>query len=164
MARLRPPQHRIDDQAVFIAEEDDAWDHERIDREARESGRDEHPVVRYWNGETRYQLTPEVKGYIDDTKRPESFTLKRIAARRFMQIQSLINSEEKRFEGYLEAFKSGLDGAENIPVKLKMLANGEVSEDAIDKVCEVMGPGIIMEVGVAAYIASTPLTEPEKKA
>jgi hypothetical protein len=41
MARLKPPRHKIVETGIYISPDDDAWDMERIEREAREA-KDEH--------------------------------------------------------------------------------------------------------------------------
>ncbi len=56
---IKPPQHSVDATPVFIAPMDPAWDRERIDREIAEHYKEkasDHPVRRYWRGETRYDL------------------------------------------------------------------------------------------------------------
>lgn len=85
----QPPEHAADAVPLFIARFDDAIDHERIERETKELGKDEqHCAVRYWVGATRYDLdAPHTVGgrsvcmrdYIKPDAQPTVFHLRRVA-------------------------------------------------------------------------------------
>lgn len=104
MARRRlGPQHDITGDALFVSSSDTAWDSDRVNREVldlRKGTRFEergsrvplldddddpahqHVFYRYMYGRTRYDLSAEGIGeYLDQTKRPEIFRLKRLSGR-----------------------------------------------------------------------------------
>jgi hypothetical protein len=86
-----PPAHSVDDVPTWIWQGDPAWDVERITKEktALADRADEHPVVRYLNGETRYALEAEItvpdaiRGDGPATARVESWLMPKASPTRF---------------------------------------------------------------------------------
>lgn len=77
---LRPPMHRADAPGRYIHVSDTAWDMDRILKEAEKlKSLDEHPVMRYLAGLTRYDLDAEgVRGYLKPGEMPVVFVLRRL--------------------------------------------------------------------------------------
>jgi hypothetical protein len=57
-----PPAHSVDDVPTWIWGQDPAWDVERINAERNKLGprTDDHPVVKFVNGQTRYSLDAQI--------------------------------------------------------------------------------------------------------
>jgi hypothetical protein len=79
---LRPPQYRADAPGRYIHASDDAWDHERIEREKLG---DDHPLVRYLSGQTRYDLDAEgVRDFLRKGAQPVVFVLRRLSHQEYI--------------------------------------------------------------------------------
>jgi len=103
-----PSNHRVDHEPVFISPRDDCWDMERINREERQiAGLDksedappcqwrkiaEHPITRYWSGESRCDLAT-VRTYLLPDKRPTQFVLQRLSLSAWTAV---VHLEERGF-------------------------------------------------------------------
>lgn len=72
--------HRADAPGRYIHASDSAWDMDRVIKEAEALGRlDDHPVMRYLAGLTRYDLDAEgVRSYLKPGETPAVFVLRRL--------------------------------------------------------------------------------------
>ena len=185
MARLRPPQYPVDETEIeYIPQDDGAWDKARVEAEMNrmnESAWGDHPWFRYFSGEDRYSLTapstfvlgPETKGgepekitatigdYLDRSKDPEIWTLRRIDeldfTRRVLPHQRRDDDEEAQ----IEAIKRGLVRCTGGP-DLDCNKSGKTSPSAKD-VRTVIREGLLRELGTTIIALSRPLTDAEKK-
>lgn len=155
MALKRPPQHRVDAKPIFVHNSDDAWKNERIDQEiekleAKEKGLgDTHPVMIYRSGETRYDLSL-VLPFLD-TDKAWQFELRPLSMEDFAEVRDMID-RFGTWRGYLRAAEIGL---------LKISGHNAPSDLSECSEIDVLLPNA---VGQAVFVASLPLTEPEKKA
>lgn len=112
MAIKRPPEHRADATPLLIHESDDAWDHDRIERErkaiANEHKKAErpgkpptHPWDAYIKGHTRFDLdaratlggtTVSMREYLREGATPTVFHLRRVSGRRWTQAVTRVQS------------------------------------------------------------------------
>lgn len=180
MALRRPPQHRVDAEPVYVHPLDEAWDNARIqdDRDAmRERGEDpdEHPVWIYLTGRSRYDLdanlkygsgTAKASDWLD-MKAATLFRLRRLDPRPFARVHARKEAaavrEEVDHEASLEGCRFGLERVEG-PDSPKLIGRGELTERDIAALTDRFGAPVVWAVGDAAYFASIPLTEDEKKA
>jgi len=179
MARPNIPNYPIDGEAVYIPEDDDAWDHERIERERpdREGNDDDaHPCDRYWRGETRARLEP-VTEYLDMSKVPEQWYLEdtrfppgprremdaHVArAMRASQEGDQVEASEQWSRAFLVAFRWGIRRVENPPTEIKRRRDGAISDETIATIDRI-APGLVTEIGAVVLRAIQPLTEAEGK-
>lgn len=98
-----PPIHRVDHEPVFISVADDAWDHKRIASEERvimgtekpvdgqaapwESVHD-HPMTRYWSGDSRGDLET-VRQYLLPDKLPTEIRCRRLILAHWTEAKQL---------------------------------------------------------------------------
>ena len=173
---LRPPTHRADAPIVYVHPSDSAWDHDRIRRELAEykaAGKPEstHPVMRYRNGHTRFDIEG-VNGYLgaDATR----WYFKRIAALEWQDIEGLHEAQIARGSrprsAYLRALNLSLLRVENGPPLVGEPGRWEVED--IERIAalsffdeeERRTVDVLFDLGEAAYVASMPLSKAEKKA
>jgi len=173
MARKRPPQHAVDATPIYVPPDDDAWDTERIEREKAEAGDrglepDGHPVEAYWAGDTRYDLEAPVswgglvaapREYLDDTKLPERWILRRLRPRDYARISETYDRGQ-RAEACYDACVVGIEGVENGP-RLRGAKAGRLTERDME---HLHHGGLVRAVGLAILVASMPLGADEKKA
>lgn len=180
MALKRPPQHRVDAEPIYVDPSDDAWDSARIeaDRKAMEErgeDPDEHPVWLYLTGRTRYDLDAALKygnGMAKasdwlDLKRAVLFTLRRLEPRDFARIharkEASAASGVPDHEVSLDACRVGLVKCEG-PGVPKLIGRGELTDTDVRALVDLGGHSLPWRIGDAAYFASIPLTDDEKKA
>ena len=95
------PQYRVDDPIEYISRQDSSFDMDRFDNEVeelRKNGEDSnnHPVIRYFLGRTRYSLkADEIKEYFDEAKDPIVFTIKRLNRRQYSEIKNMIDNDKE---------------------------------------------------------------------
>lgn len=169
---LRPPKHRIDAEPRFILAEDDAWDHERINRERADlaarkadgtASRDEkHPVDAYAAGDTRYDLGASGISEYVDLAQAWQFVLRRLLSTDFYAIDAML-SRGARLLAYRQACVQGLvriDGPGAPTVQRD--ASGNLEPSTVEALFQ-MSAGLPAAVGEAVYIASLALRPDEKK-
>lgn len=178
----RPPQHRADATPVLIINDDDAWDHERIDREFNEIKEinktrekadrlelSDHPYSRYQSGMTRMDLdarapwrgeNPAAADYLKADAAPVRFTLRRLRWREYHRVIGMIGSGT---EAALKACQLGLVSVEGEP-SLEMDPDAAERSDADMQRLHDFFPGLAVQIGNAVIAASLPLRDDEKKA
>lgn len=175
---LRPPTHRADAPIVYVHPSDPAWDHERIARELKEYAAadpvkppSQHPVHRYWDGYTRYDVDAVAEYLKPDATR---FYFKRIGVVDWQEIESMkeaqIGAGSKPRRAVLRALSLALTKIENGPTLVGEA--GALKLEDIDRIAALnywddeknATVDILYDVGVAAYTASMPLSKAEKKA
>lgn len=160
----KPPQHRADATIEFIRLRDPAWDFERINDEIEVHG-DEHPVIRYHQGLSRYDLDAPVRlGEVVTTAReyllpepaPVVWTLRRLRAGQVARCVDIGGVQGQQI-AFMAAFVSvsGLDV--RLPTKL-------TTDQHLQQVADAIGLDLVWEVGRAALEASKGPTSAEKKA
>lgn len=171
----RPPQHRSDAVPIFVHPSDEAWDNDRITAELQELGDEAkmHPVARYLGGWTRYDLdaqatvagrTVTAREYIDESKQPTLWKLRRLSFAEWYEIQPLVEKAlragERPFSGYLKACICGLANVDNGPTL--EIPGGRLNAADVAKLYEI-DQELPYAIGEAVYQASIPLTESEGK-
>lgn len=176
-----PPQHSVTAPIVFISRLDSAWDLDRAlaEKDVVEGAKaDEHPLVLYFSGESRYDLdasgtvwtegedkvlTPEphaAREYLKEGIRPRMWTLRRL---KFSQVSELLDAPRHR--RLMHAFALGVvelvNGPDGLPVK--STRGVPLSEKHLDDIAEALGADLIYEVGEAILRASQAPTSAEKK-
>lgn len=180
----RPPEHRADAPITYVHPADTAWDRERIKREQeemRQRGEDPttHPYARYQGGFTRYDLdaqctlgdtTVTVRDYLDATKAPTLWHLRRLGFQEWYVVQPLwerdVRKGERPIAAYLQACTLGIKSVENGP-QLEgppdRLTLGDLEKlYDLSRSCPELAD-LIHEIGEAVYQASMPLSDDEKK-
>jgi hypothetical protein len=194
--------------SVYILPGDPAWDQDRITREIEEhytekvcgeckaavdrcacgaergqgdktiSRHEQHPVARYLNGETRYDLDAEfrvgnervtVRSYL--VGKATEFRLRRLSTIRVAEITGLLSQSRTNTELAMDyACRWGVAAVENLDIPWKV-RNGELSDETMSALydcgtSENGGGGIsmIVDIGLAVWRISQPLTYAEKKA
>ncbi len=178
MARPTIPQYPIDGEAVYIPEADDAWDHERIDRERASMAEANviHPVDSYWSGDTRARVD-EVAEYLDMAKDPEQWVVEDkhfppgprreiggfvARAVRAWEANDSETANEMMSRAFLVAFRWGIRAVRNPPVEIKRARDGSIAESTIAEI-DALIPGLVTEIGAVIYRAIQPLTSAEGK-
>jgi hypothetical protein len=180
VALKRPPQHRVDAEAIYVHPADEAWDWPRItnDREAmaeRGEDPDQHPVSIYLTGRSRYDLHARMKFGSDsapasdwlDMKSATLFNLRRLEPRDFARIHPRkIRAQEtgvEDLEASLDACVAGLRSIDG-PDSPKIVGRDRLTDQDVKRIEDRFGPSAPWAIGDAAYFASIPLTDDEKKA
>jgi len=175
MARLRPPQYRSDQtNATVILKDDDAWDHERIEAEKATMSKadaEDHPVQRYWAGKDRYDLDAPVtmpdgsvataRDYLDETKRPEEYIIRRLSPQEWERVQTAYSQDGVWLRAARIATEMALVAVKGSPQAMPVNKRGHVTEEDVQILFDL---GILVPLGLAAYMHSRPLTTEEKKA
>jgi hypothetical protein len=190
MARQRfSPQHDITGHALFIPEDDGAWDMERIDAEVAEMrkaakfegtekiivteddpGR-QHVFWRYWNGDTRFDLEAEgVSEYLDQSKSPETWHLKPLSSDTRARSGRLQNGGMFH-EACKVAALEALVGVENAPSEVadliarrgKSHKGAPVTDEQLIAALDSISLGLVADLGSAAMRLSRDLSREEKK-
>lgn len=173
---LKRPRHKVDAPILFVPEGDDAWDEAKIaaDKAAMEEAGenpDRHPVSVYFSGETRFCLSAPstVLGeercagdYLDESKRPVKFKLKRLPYDQFYEVQGVISKKDWNQAAIL-ACEYGLEGIEGCPELHYARVGPRVSRRTMEALFEG-GQALPVDIGTAVILASYHLTEAEKKA
>jgi hypothetical protein len=168
MALKRPPIHQVDAPGIYIDEDDSAWLDDQIQAEldAMEAAGEDpstHPVLRYRSGDTRYDLNAmSTSGkcpldYLDETKKPVKFELRRLPPREYMALVSRIGREGAAVVAF-DAAAQGIVKVEGMPwstnrKELDRLFDAEDAEGCIPA-----------RIGAAVISYSSPLSDSEKKA
>lgn len=187
MALVRPPQHRVDAEPVYIDVTDDAWDREGLNAEFEEIDREnkrreeasndgvyeaipksEHPYLQYVGGKTRFDLEApcfwrgqqkKAADYLSgDATR---FVLRRLDWRDYYRVRSAFSRDVT--EAFILACRLGLrriDGDSKFRVDPDL---PERSDDEMRRLFE-LNPEIPISIGRAVWLSSQPLTDAEKKA
>lgn len=154
---MLPPIHRADAEPIFIHPLDDAWNNELKEREDRliagleapDDGEDvpwlvkeEHPLVRYWTGESRGDLNT-VKRYLLPDKTPTMFRCRRLSLPAFNAIRNIVELKDwPKF--FTECVRHGLVAIENAvddggaPIAL---SRNPLTDDDINLVRRMLGDG-----------------------
>lgn len=109
--RPRPPEYSVDGDPIFISSYDEAWKCPREDF-AKDTPDgliflDTHPVGRYFNGDTRYRLTPEVMEHLDTSKNPEMYVLQEVPHTVLMRAMQMLE-QMRSHEGWAELARYGV--------------------------------------------------------
>lgn len=177
-----PPQHSVTAPIRFISRSDPAWDRERwetelADERLKPEEHDNHPIVQYFSGDTRYDLdaagtvyeydgegakvpTPRrPRDYLKPDSRPLTWHLRRLK----MTQQAAIEDAPKHSADLL-GFTLGTTKLENGPDGLEVVgAAGPLGNAVVDAVADRFGAEMVYEVGRAAIKASRAPTPAEKK-
>lgn len=165
------PQYRVEDPIEYISRHDSAFDLDRFDNELedmREKGEDSnnHPVLRYFTGKTRFSLKVDnIKEYFDEAKEPVVFEIKRLNRRQHSEIKNMIDNNKETSAQEL-AFQFGVKDISEKSLKLEgpQTKNKFLTDADLDRIENAFGRDIFYEVGQAVLIASSDLTAEEKKA
>lgn len=165
----RPPQHRVDATPVYVDERDTAWDVVRIKAECaemRKAGQDprRHPVNVYHSGESRYDLGASyaVLGTMHSAAEylganATRFVLRTLEHPEYYRVVDLWG----RTEAQLLACRLALMSVENNnELKIERDDQG-VTYESMELLASV--EWLPFRIGMAAYQASKPLSESEKK-
>lgn len=177
MARLKPPQHRADIPGHYIPRSDSSFDRDRYDREINsmkegELDVNQHPIERYYSGETRYDLQA-VESFMGGTccagdyfkignEPPERFFLRRLDWAQWHSVLHLVEAGNFS-QAQLLACRYGVAGVENSTIKLPSAASGMLSHEDMQRLFDA-DPTLPSSLGFAAWRYSRPLMESEKKA
>lgn len=186
----RPPAHRVDATPVLILHADDAWDHERIEKEeadveaenerrtkaARESKKppelldiSEHPYHRYQRGDTRMDLEAastwrgqhlSAADYLREDGEPVRFVLRRLRWDEYHRVRALM---ARGSEAALRACQYGLVDIEG-GGELSIDPDAAERSDAEMQMLHDFDPDLAVMIGMAVMAASARLRPDEKKA
>lgn len=174
-----PTIHNPTTPIIFIARDDTAWDRDRINYELeviegeREPDQDrpvawdaveDHPMVRYQLGETRYDLTT-VEQYLDQAEGPVRFHFRRLTRNQRNNLLALQQGGQL-YAAYEAAFRLGvetIDGVPNLELQARFKKSKTLGEKDMGRIEQLLGRDIFHEVGEAVLRASQDLTRAEKK-
>ena len=138
------PSHRYTHEFIWIAPGDDSWNTDKTNAEEQAIARGEsewasvreHPMTRYWSGESRCDLAT-VKQYLLPDKQPTMFRLRRLPLSQWAAIQQL---EERglNVQARIERVRFGLAGIDNGPNAIG-LTPGALADADIAAVKEMLG-------------------------
>lgn len=151
---------------VFVFPDDGAWDEARFKQETAEMSAEDklaHPVTRYVQGETRWDIGP-VSQYLRAEENPARFYLRRLTLQQWGRARDLA----MRGEVTLAAFYSlqhGLIRVDGVPGLQHLDSNQRAfSEEDTARIADVIGFERAISVGDAIIKGNSEITEPEKKA
>jgi hypothetical protein len=153
-----PINHRIDHEPTFVSPRDSAWDQERIRTEELEiaDGKsetwktlEEHPITRYWSGESRGDLSTVVE-YLRKGACYTLFRLRRLPLRAWAQVQQLRERGES-VESRYTLVRLGVVAVENADLEI---TPGKLSDEQIDAIRRVLGDSEFMMLSNQVYRAS----------
>lgn len=131
----------------------------------------QHPIERYYAGETRYDLQAAeilfgdavtAGSYFDSSKEPERFTIRRLDWAQWHAVMGLI--EQAQFgQAQLLAARYGIASVENSPIKLSGAQAGMLTHEDMQRLFDA-DPALPSALGFAVWKYSRPLTDQEKKA
>lgn len=171
-----PLANRITHKPVYVPSNDDAWDHDRIEREKAQilEGEEspwpeleDHPVVRYQGGVSRYDLAT-VQDYLDPSKSPLRFNLRRLNLNEWDECQALAEGKSGGVvyasgPSRLYAIQKSLESVEGLPEwQAHRKRKGWDVED-VEALRDILGEHEYIMLGFAAIAASRPLDPREKK-
>lgn len=180
----QPPEHAADATPLFIAEFDDAVDHDRIERETKALDKGaEHCTLQYYGGHTRYDidapltvggLTTTMRDYLREGATPTVFELRRVTGRLRQQAMTVLRRD----------LTEGKDGRDRVGMLFELCKHGVASvkegfsgerwdlnggqsgrmltEGDVQKLYEA-DARLPEALGWAVFNASKPLSESEKK-
>ena len=153
-----PPIHRADPEPIYIHPLDDAWNAELKQREDRVlSGLEpapedeplpwldasEHPLTRYWTGESRGDLAT-VRRYLLPDKTPTMFRCRRLPLAAFNTIRNIL--ERKDWPLFAtECVRHGLlaiEGAVDHDGKPVVLTRSPLKDEDLNLVRKLLGDGV----------------------
>lgn len=176
----RPPQHRADAEIIYVSPIDPAWRADAIVAERKaleEAGEDpaQHPASLYLSGSTRYDLHARLRWKGGEAPATDwldlpsayRFTLRRLPPRLFSRVHARRDAAARAgtvdYDASFDACKWALVRVEG-PEPVKLSGSAELTEDDITELVACFGLAAVWALGDAAYYASIPLTEQEKKA
>lgn len=169
---LRPPQHRGDAPILFVHEDDDAWDKTKINEQVRRLKKRavDHPFVRYQAGATRFDLSAPDEGpdgesgvlaYLDMT-RATVFALRRLTWREVYTLQPMIAGGNV-LGAYGLACSWALERVDGpSAIKVERDSGGSLTDETLQALFD-LNASLPRAIGAAAFAASLPLLEAEKK-
>ncbi len=169
---LNAPTHRVDAPAIFVLDDDTAWDKPRIVKEiaalkkAKHDTR--HPATVYSSGETRYDLGATIRkadgtegtaaDYLN-TSQALQFHLKRLQWDEVYALQPSMGTTQ----GQALACRMSLERVEGPGAPLITHdEQGYVDRESMQRLFN-LGMGLPLQVGFAGFTASLPLSAAEKK-
>lgn len=190
---MLPPQHKIDAPAHLILSSDPAWDQPRITSETLEDAQGDadparmHPVFEYRSGLTRYDLSAqttyrgEMRSALDYlTGEPVRFVLRRLGP---LQLAAISDEVRIAMDRHRVRYLAGEVQSEAAPLAeiwvrcaslgLADIVGGDVpyiaagqrpSEQTMSALMDAHGLEGLIEIGVAVWHISQPLSDREKKA
>jgi hypothetical protein len=175
----RPPQHNARAPIEYIRKGDPAWSDAYNDELEAVDDASEHPMVKYYMGETRYDLDAPgtVTAYDEDdeeqvaTKTPRQY-LREDAKPVIFRLKRLRIGEVSRFRdqgartGAAMAYSLAIKEIDNAPSGVKCdrrEGRRTISDRQLEEHAEAFGMQTIWEVGEAALRASEAPSYAEKK-
>lgn len=152
-----PPQYSIDAEAVFISARDPAWRKDEIEKlgKLEKAEADKHPLRRYWNGETRFDLDAKlehggeavtVASFLDETA--TKFVIRPLderARRRVME-----HGRTRSTEQAVDAVEFGLVEVRDPGLELRRDRQGLLTPETITMI-SVMKTGLLDELSLAIW-------------
>lgn len=173
---MQPPTHEIDAHPQYVDITDPAWDWDRVKAEKakmKEAGQDadDHPVLRYLYGKTRYSLDAAspvlgedrpARAYFKGGVEPTIWIPRRIGRRAYRANETLLaQGDEKRAAE--EACRYGVESVTGPrAVALKGGGPAPLADDDLDAIWET-DPTLIDRLGTAVMKYSAPITRAEGK-
>ena len=127
---------------------------------------DDHPVERYWQGSTRYDLDAKetlkdgavvtARQYLIEAKKPDRYFLRRLQRREYYSLAERWDSE--RMVTCTDAVRIGIEKCEGM--KLEGAASGRLTEADLTKLDD---SGVLIKLGVSVINSSAPLRADEGK-
>jgi hypothetical protein len=173
-----PPNHKVDHVPKLILSFDDAWDHERLNRETAtmkgertpEDGEgplaftmaDGHPWARFCLGLTRGDIDA-VRGYLLPGSTPWEFSYRRLSLAQWAVYKD--RAATSPYDASLFALRFGLlsvDGVDYKPTRGGS-ENGGLDQSDLDRLRALVGDLGISELANMAIECSRELLEAEKK-
>lgn len=172
-----PPGHSVDSDPVYILITDPAWDRDRIDEETEKNKEEEHPVLRYLLGESRFDLTAKYmyQGNLVSAAEylkapPEAkFKLRRLSVPQMSEIADLISTAQTvnpesppLATTWTRCLKYGVVDIEG---SIKCVTRrGVLADSTLMEIYDTLG-GLpsVTSVGNAIWLLSQPLTGAEGK-
>lgn len=171
---MNPPQHRAGAKHIYVWDADPAWDLDKIESDRKaiddaEQGGLEHPVEKYYTGESRYDIDAEyqapdgpktARSYLKGT--PTEFELRPLEMREFYEVRGLLAlGPSNAWKAGLRALEHGLVGGEG-PLAPKMDANGTIKEESLERLFK-RDHNLPIAIGNAVWLLSQPPNDAEKK-
>jgi len=154
-----PPSHRVDHVPIIVLSHDTAWDFDRINSEI-EAGDDDHPVTRYFSGETRAELDA-VRAFMVADESPVEFRLRRLTMAQWNIVEDLAHRSDANSR--MAAVKYSLESVSGIELKRAGRESGPLSDADIEAVRALCGHKGFRELGLMAIAVSRGLLDTEKK-
>jgi hypothetical protein len=168
MALRLVPTHSLDAPIVVVMRDDDAWDVDRIDAEKSElRNPQEHPIERYFLGQTRYDIRP-VSHYLKDGVQPTRFNMRRLTLNEWQHVENVRASNDHI--AYSLALAYALESVDmpvgDDPIRLEgpKSKDRRLSQDDLELLDARGFRPYLPHLAMAAWRASLDLTELEKKA